>query len=256
MHGWGLAIDINYEGAPFVMHEHGEAVLDVQLGPIYHRIAWLILGRESVIPQAMTQSPPRGDTVTRQWVTSLTEESGAMQRYFALMNDPSATGWPAALTAARAQWSHLRMNGGTPADEPALEAAVRAQMAADYGVLGGHPGMTGSDNLPVPNPGALPAGVDRPFKGRDPASGYFNLNADLVSTLRAQPQMRWGAIDFGGESGDIMHFDIRPFFEVKKAAAARALAAAPSTASGATSTAPTSDASDVIVDKDDCQAVV
>ena len=41
---------------------------------------------------------------------------------------------------------------------------------------------------------------------RAPELGFMSLRGAIVRALSAQG-LRWGAIDFGGESGDIMHFD-------------------------------------------------
>ena len=62
-----------------------------------------------------------------------------------------------------------------------------------------------------------------PFASRDPGQGFLDLNEEVVVALRAQSGVRWGAIDFGGESGDVMHFDLRGELEAKRAAAVRAL---------------------------------
>ena len=47
------------------------------------------------------------------------------------------------------------------------------------------------------------------FGSRNPLHGFLNLNRDLVIALREQACLAWGAVDFGGASGDIMHFDCR-----------------------------------------------
>jgi len=59
--------------------------------------------------------------------------------------------------------------------------------------------------------------VDRPFDthsntyaGRTPLAGFLNLRKELVLAM-VGAGLSWGAIDFGGESGDIMHFDTRTY---------------------------------------------
>jgi hypothetical protein len=48
------------------------------------------------------------------------------------------------------------------------------------------------------------------FENRDPLNGFLNLHADLVLALRQKALLAWGAIDFGPRaSGDVMHFDLR-----------------------------------------------
>ena len=61
--------------------------------------------------------------------------------------------------------------------------------------------------------------ADRPFsKGnsslRDPVKGFLDIPKQIVEalTLSADGKSRrlmWGAIDFYGESGDVMHFELR-----------------------------------------------
>jgi hypothetical protein len=41
------------------------------------------------------------------------------------------------------------------------------------------------------------------------SNGFLNMDPDLVFALRQKGNLAWGAIDFGGASGDIMHFDLR-----------------------------------------------
>ena len=49
----------------------------------------------------------------------------------------------------------------------------------------------------------------KPGISRNPVNGFLNLDRDLVYALRQVAGLAWGAIDFGGGSGDIMHFDLR-----------------------------------------------
>lgn len=44
---------------------------------------------------------------------------------------------------------------------------------------------------------------------RDPLKGFLNLDRDLVISLRETAGLAWGAVDFGDASGDMMHFDCR-----------------------------------------------
>lgn len=233
-HGWGLAIDVNYSGAPFVMHEAREQVLDAQLAPVYHRIAWLILYRESAIPQAITQVGRSEDT--RAWYRTLRAESDAMRRYFQMMHDPNDINWNTVYEDVTYEiWGHLGVgampNPGTPAQaQVAVRELLRAQMARDYAILGAQGGVDVGGGLTTPNvPGVKrsdDSAADRPFAARDPGQGFMDLNEEVVVALRAQSGVRWGAIDFGGESGDVMHFDLRDHLESKRAAAVAALRAA------------------------------
>jgi hypothetical protein len=62
------------------------------------------------------------------------------------------------------------------------------------------------------------------FARRDPLNGFLNLHGDLVFALRQHARLAWGAIDFRLHSGDIMHFDMRTLGVWKKVA--RSLGAA------------------------------
>jgi outer membrane protein OmpA-like peptidoglycan-associated protein len=42
---------------------------------------------------------------------------------------------------------------------------------------------------------------------RDPRAGFIRLRWEIVQAFIEDPQCRWGATDFGTQSGDIMHFD-------------------------------------------------
>jgi hypothetical protein len=79
----------------------------------------------------------------------------------------------------------------------------------------------------------------RPFSLADPAHGFLTIPREVVVGI-GQVLTRWGAIDFGGESGDVMHFDDMDGLgsEIKSATAAAqakinaAAAAAAATAAG------------------------
>ena len=43
---------------------------------------------------------------------------------------------------------------------------------------------------------------------RDPCNGFLGLRPWVVSVLRDKQRLRWGLVDFGSESGDVMHFDL------------------------------------------------
>jgi len=215
-HGWGLAIDIDVTGNPFVMHEHNEATLDAQLSPVYHRIAEFMLntpinGEQSIIPKIITQGKSMTGTAGQSRADRLGEyydrlalESQAMQDYFALMKNP-ATDAIAKCLAGSWQQKH-------PASTPPAPDDVRRHMWEDYATLGGQipkggpPGVAGFQG-----PKAIGAKADRPFapnsgSPQDPASGFLTIPREVVLGL-GQMLTRWGAIDFGGESGDVQHFD-------------------------------------------------
>jgi hypothetical protein len=214
-HGWGLAVDLDVAGNPYVMHERNEATLDAQLGPVYHRIAEFMLnaplgGQQSIIPTLITQggnlpgsaARSRADRIA-DYYDRLKIESEAMANYFGLMKDPAPTAISLYLAGP---WTRNH-----PGTTPPAAADVKKQMWDDYAVLGGPiptggpPGVTG-----LTAPGAI-SGADRPFaphRGaqQDPAAGFLTIPREVVIGL-ARTLTRWGAIDFGGESGDVQHFD-------------------------------------------------
>jgi hypothetical protein len=52
--------------------------------------------------------------------------------------------------------------------------------------------------IPVPNPAFT----------RNPAKGIMDIPKDVVVGLMKAGFRRWGAVDFGSQSGDLMHFDL------------------------------------------------
>lgn len=203
-HRWGLAIDINYDSNPYIMHENCEPELDQQLGPVYQRIMYFILTRHygSVIPEKIKKGlAPGGFASVSDAYTQLMEESQAMVRYFALMDDD----------AGRAALGQPR------GDDP---ATWKATMQSDYLILGGVLNGQQLPSLPAhkdPDPKKNCTSLqDRPFvlkagasaAKRDPKKGFLDIPQPVVEALAAQG-LTWGAIGFGPESGDVMHFDLR-----------------------------------------------
>jgi hypothetical protein len=218
-HGWGIAIDIDVAKNPYVMHEAREGEIDAQTGPVYDRIARIILNqpittpagdaKQSIIPTLLRHDQPLtvgGPTGRRgragEYFDRLQLESDAMKRYFELMNDQ------AKLTAfLTAEWPRIHPN------EPAPVAAdLTRQMWEDFAALGGAiprggpPGVQGFTRPAAANQG------DRPFNPisagqQDPGQGFLTIPREVVLGL-SQAVSRWGAIDFpGGKSGDVQHFD-------------------------------------------------
>lgn len=233
-HGWGLAIDIDAGDNPYVMHQAGNAAVDKEVGPVYTRIAEFILndpidGQQSVIPKLITtgKNLPATSTATRaerlgQYWDRLHRESEAMTKYFSLMRDTTA------LNAFLAnEWRRTRPNAVPPAANDVVK-----QMWQDYAALGGAIPKGGPPGIPGFK---SPAALNRPFHPigqaqKDPGAGFLTVPREVVVGL-GQAVGRWGAIDFGAESGDVMHFDDRyglgvPFDAAKDAAVAKARAAA------------------------------
>jgi hypothetical protein len=250
--GEDKAVDIDVQGQPFIMHEHGEADVDAEVAPVYNRIQHWVHYTKSIIPKGITSvGAGKGGRTSRTWTNpetgqkenittgelydKLKAESVAMTDYFGLLLktdrqlqieleafilfDPDPMDAVAKLGFP---------TGYTDADMKAL----RERIANDYRLLGGSKAQL--ENFAGPavanlakEPKAL-AGPkeDRPFakgavagatqKGgapdpaanRRPELGFIVLPKEVVVAL-TEVGLVWGAVDFGGESGDVMHFDCR-----------------------------------------------
>jgi hypothetical protein len=196
MHGWGMAVDFDVVENPYVLNESGEAALDRELRPAYDHVAQFMLGdAASALRRIRGGRSAFGGGSIGEVYDALRRESDAMRRYFTLKDDANA------LTAFLAnEWPAL--HPGQPAPDP---DAVRAQMTRDYEILGG-PTNRGT-KLPT-------SGGDRPFApssggGRgDPRTGFLNLPREFVQAM-TDAGLAWGAVDIGGEPGDVQHFDLR-----------------------------------------------
>ena len=206
-HPWGMAVDIDYVKNPYVMHESGEPAMDKLVTPIYHRIARLVLNRDSVVPKGITESV-KGETKaarTSRLYDSLKEESDAMVKYFKAMQDTKllqkeldkhdlfdSKFW-------EGTWGVKDM---TPSHDMLQEIMMK-----DYVLLSGKAGPSISGKT-YPDPKVLLKGIsgDVPFVKRDPEKGFLAIRKEII-TCCTNVGLRWGAIDFGGESGDVMHVD-------------------------------------------------
>jgi hypothetical protein len=241
LHGQGLAIDIDAATNPYLIHERNEAELDAELTEVYERIAQFLLGRASIIPRLGTGCY-RGET-RRAYVArvydALAQESKAMQNYFSLMQQGSRLQKyvRTSLGTQRARLpstflSVLRRDNTAKTASNVLIDQMRLRMAADWVVLTGDEGppvvaldstnlKQASNRTHILSP-HLPVAVaptsdnqegDRPFDiktraypGRSPLNGFLSLKKELVLAL-TDVGFRWGALDFGRQSGDLMHFD-------------------------------------------------
>src|SRR5262249_25457215 len=133
-HNWGLAVDLNYDGLPYIMHARDEGAMDRELGPIYERIAQFILHRGSVVPRLITQGG-RSSHRTSDLYDRLKQESDAMGTYFGLMRDSARLA--AAIQSAPQGFDWRPVAGSATA--PSADA-LQSQMMADYVTLAGRPG--------------------------------------------------------------------------------------------------------------------
>jgi N-acetylmuramoyl-L-alanine amidase/murein DD-endopeptidase MepM/ murein hydrolase activator NlpD/peptidoglycan hydrolase-like protein with peptidoglycan-binding domain len=207
-HPWGLAIDIDYAENPYIMHEEGEADLDKLLEKVYQRIARFMLKRNSVIPKDMFA----GKKSVGDMYDLLKEESDAMKTYFKIMQNQSS------LQAELNKhdlfepkfWEEV---WGVKDQTPSLDW-IQEIMMRDYVILAGEDGPAISGKT-YPSRKDVLKGIsgDVPFddkkdalKTRKPENGFLTIRKELVLALTGEG-LRWGAMDFGSASGDVMHFD-------------------------------------------------
>jgi hypothetical protein len=236
IHSFGCAIDVNYESSPYLMHEAGEKALDATLPAVYNRIAYFVLGRASVIPLDITvfnSTSAHRDAM----YTALHEESDAMRKYFGqYMREPGTFLAPYLATANGANNAKkTSWNGVAPGTVPSTVDALK-QIQADWVTLSGRSdgpqillltspggsysayqnpcdvGMCYPEAVSYPAEGTHKTPPDAPFvsKGgvvRDPSYGFMNFDHEVVKAL-CDNGFTWGAIGFGAESGDVMHFEL------------------------------------------------
>lgn len=207
-HPWGLAIDIDYAENPYIMHEDGEAALDKLLETVYQRIARFMLKRNSVIPKDMFA----GKKSVGDMYDLIKEESDAMKSYFRIMQDQKSL------------QSELNKHDlfepkfweevwGVKDQTPSIDW-IQEIMMRDYVTLAGKDGPAVSGKT-YPSAKTVLKGAtgDVPFddkkgslKTRKPENGFLTIRKELVLALTGEG-LRWGAMHFGGASGDVMHFD-------------------------------------------------
>ena len=210
-HPWGLAIDIDYDRNPYIMHEDGETALDKLLEPVYQRISRLVLNRDSVIPKKMTEGAKSarraGDLYDR-----LREESDAMVTYFKAMQNTKLLQEELDKHDLH-DVSFWEKVWGVKNETPSLDR-LQEIMMRDYVILAGEAGPAITGKTYADRKTVL-KGIsgDVPFDdksdtlaSRKPENGFLTIRKEIVQAL-ADAGLRWGAIDFGGASGDVMHFD-------------------------------------------------
>jgi N-acetylmuramoyl-L-alanine amidase/peptidoglycan hydrolase-like protein with peptidoglycan-binding domain len=235
-HPWGFAIDIDYAENPYIMHESGESALDKILEPVYHRISRFILSKDSIIPKEMFT----GKQSVSDKYDLLLNESNAMKTYFKLMQDKALlqTELNNRHSSDASSWEKVwNVKGHIPTIDEVQEIMMK-----DYVVLAGKDGpiMSGKTypsavtiykgiiyDLPKPKKGEKQVIPDVPFvnknnssPARKPENGFLTIRKEVVTALTNQ-HLRWGAIDFGTTSGDVMHFDYaqNAVYQFKKSSA-------------------------------------
>ncbi len=171
-------------------------------------------------------------TTTGELYDKLAAESTGMQGYFNLLlkTDQELSSEIFAFNAVNTDGSVDLAKLQIPTDQSdASVKAFRQRIADDYRLVGGSKAqleafagkpIADASHAPPDHPG------DRPFQGgapapaagqsgapsaaqnRRPELGFISLPKEVVVAL-TQVGLVWGAIDFGGGSGDVMHFDCR-----------------------------------------------
>ena len=238
-HSFGMAIDINASRQPFLMHEHGEAALDTELGPVYDRISKFMLSRASAVrSKAKSVRGAKRKAAVEARHLALSQESWAMKRYFAFLKEPQTLlpymRTPDGFLAWRlAMGDNIKGSAALPQSKidaiatPRDARLMHIQIMKDWAVLTGRAGpdsyvggVSGKASVaikripPVSWKSILKGvkrrkGQDRPFqkRSRDPLDGFLFLKKEIVVALTGAGGLRWGGLDFEG-GGDIHHFDV------------------------------------------------
>jgi hypothetical protein len=181
MHSFGLAVDVEYTANPWILGNPAAPISNKSTRQACNRAALLVGGRVIDTAPPFLSSLARGGTAAAyDRLRSLHLELVA---YLGLAGNPAAARTHVARNAAVAGV----MQPGESTDAAAVRWAEQAR--ADLARLR----RRGSN-----------------FHPRDPLRGFLSLDRDLVIALRDSGRLAWGAIDFGEQSGDIMHFDARP----------------------------------------------
>jgi hypothetical protein len=211
MHTFGLAVDINYTGNPWIAGQH------VDRGPDGPSAA----GR---VTEAANENFTRAANRAALLVSGV--RVNFTSRY---LHDLSRRPTDQAYAELRRRDADLRAYLRLSDDRPALESRLNEQrQAGTPGVFQPGEGLAEAAvrwagavredlrNLSLRSTRAANARGQEVqvsqsnFTGRDPRKGFLNLPLDLVVALRDVAGLAWAAIDIGPrESGDVMHFDDR-----------------------------------------------
>ena len=207
-HAWGLAVDIDADSNPYILNEAGEKVIDAAVAQVYQRIAKALLGRDSIItpptPGTGKKDPGKQSGLEGASYMTLAEENDAMAAYFSVLPDPTPTEAPAAakgkkVAAPPPALPVARKMSSVTIDPAKIAALDKVQVQADYDLLIGKTKQKGmSGDLPFAGAGS--------GRWRDPKRGFLSIRKEVAEALKGEG-LRWGATDFPGASGDVMHFD-------------------------------------------------
>lgn len=181
MHSFGLATDLDYTYNPWILGQSGSPVSNEAMRQAANRAALLVGGR------VIDTAPPFLSNLARGGTAAAYDALRELNQEFI-----AYLGLAGSVDAARAQVQrHASVPGVLMTGESVESAAARWAERARLDL----------DRMRLPGSN---------FTNRDPRRGFLSLHRDLVIALRDGGRLAWGAIDFGAESGDIMHFDARP----------------------------------------------
>jgi hypothetical protein len=183
MHLFGLAVDINYTGNPWVAGSvdaaHGSNEV---FTAVMRRASLLISGEaEDFDAKYLWALYPKPTT---QIYRAIASKSQDLQKYFELAKN-------------KAKIRDLLAQPHLP------DGIIEPGESMDHGVDRWCQ-IISQDLADLQKEGSS-------FHGHSsPAEGFLNLHEDLVTSLRDHSKLAWGAVDFGPrQSGDMMHFDDR-----------------------------------------------
>ncbi|CAN5916772.1 hypothetical protein BH11MYX4_BH11MYX4_11120 [soil metagenome] len=179
MHTLGVAIDVDYFRAPFLLgdHEHVSAASSDRFSETTGRATFLVEGTaRKLTVTALDKLGSEVGSTTRRAYAELRRFDETLKTYFGLATDRAALG---ALMSQRGD--PLRQHFGATTVEAVAKIIRDDNEQAD-------------------------AYYRHQRKARD---GFLPLPLDLVVAMRDRACLAWGAIDFGRGCGDMMHFDMR-----------------------------------------------
>jgi subtilisin family serine protease len=185
MHSFGLATDIEYTASPWILGNPGSPVSNEAMRQACNRAALVVGGR------VIDTAPPFLSNLSRGTTAAAYDALRTLDREFV-----AYLGLAGNAAAMRVHVERNRSVAGVVQGGESLDAA--AARWADQA-------RVDLDRMRLPGSNFASSG-----SVRDPLRGFMSMNRDLVIALRDSGRLAWGAIDFGAESGDIMHFDARP----------------------------------------------
>lgn len=181
MHSFGLAADIQYNASPWILSNPDAPISNEAMRQACNRASLLVGGRVIDVRPPFLQNLAHGGTAAAY--DALRRLDREFVAYLGLAGQVDA----ARVHVQRHSGVTGVLQPGETVDAAATRWAEQARIDLDRMRL------RGSNFHPR----------------RDPLRGFMSMNRDLVIALRDGANLAWGAIDFGAQSGDIMHFDAR-----------------------------------------------